>query len=99
MKHSLHIQHMRINSSRNRCGRTGPYGPMLLGVHGLYPRDSAVTGIGGVGAVAHGMFVKSKNSSRLGCAASRAVRCAVLPINRFSTNLITAVWSIGVCET
>lgn len=70
-----------------------------MALHGSYPSDSAVTGLGGVGGVAHGTLVKSKNSSRLGCAASRAVRCVELPINRFSTNLITAVWSIGVCET
>ena len=60
---------------------------------------AGVTGAGGVGGVAHGTLLKSKNSSRSGCAASRAVRCAELPMNRFSTNLITAVWSIGVCET
>ena len=33
-----------------------------------------VTGTGGVGGVAQGTPVKSKKSSRLGCAASRAVR-------------------------
>ena len=43
------------------------------------------------GGVAHGLFAKSKKSSRLGCAASRFVRCADAPINRFSTNLMTAV--------
>ena len=64
---------------------------MAAGVH-----DEVVTGAGGVGGVAQGMLVKSKKSSKLGWAASRAVRCAVLPIKRFSTNLITAVWSIGM---
>ena len=28
-----------------------------------------------------------------------AVRCALGPMKRFSTNLITAVWSMGICET
>ena len=69
---------------------------MLLGVHvaGL-----GVVGAGGLGGVAHGAAVKSKKSSRLGWAASRCVKCVLLPMKRFSTNLITAVWSIGVCET
>ena len=59
--------------------------------HGSYPSDSDVTGVGGVGGVAQGTLVKSKNSSRFGCAASRAVKCAALPIKRFSTNLMIAV--------
>ena len=61
---------------------------MLAGVQ-LDP--PSVKGAGGLGGVAHGSLVKSKKSSRLGCAASRAVRCAELPMNRFSTNLMTAV--------
>jgi hypothetical protein len=64
---------------------------MLVGVHGLYPSEVGLTGVGGVGGVAHGVFAKSKNSSRFDCTASRAVRWVELPINRFSTNLITAV--------
>ncbi len=59
----------------------------------------ADTGVGGVGGVAHGTVVKSKKSRRFGWAASRAVRCAAGPMNRFSTNLSIAVWSIGMCET
>ncbi len=70
------------------------YGPMLDAEHA-----DAVDGAGGVGGVAHGTALKSKNSSRFGCAASRFVRCAEELMNRLSTNLITAVWSIGVCET
>jgi hypothetical protein len=61
--------------------------------------DEEVTGLGGEGGVDHGIFVKSKNSRRLGWAASRLVKFAELPINRFSTNLMIAVWSIGVCDT
>lgn len=64
------------------------YGPMLAGVQLAPP---SVYGVGGLGGVAQGTLVKSKKSSRFGCAASRAVRCAELPMNRFSTNLITAV--------
>ena len=64
---------------------------MLAGVQGSDPSDWAVTGAGGVGGVAHGAPVKSKKSSKSGCAASWAVRCAELPIKRLSTNLITAV--------
>lgn len=75
------------------------HGPRLAGVQGSWFRDCAVTGAGGAGGVDHGTFVKSKNSRRLGCAASRGVKCAEAPMKRFSTNLITAVWSIGVCET
>lgn len=70
-----------------------------MGVHGSYPSDWADTGAGGVGGVSHGILVKSKNSNKFGCAASRAVRWAELPINRFSTNLMIAVWSIGTCDT
>ena len=44
-----------------------------------------------VGGVAHGTALKSKKSSKSGCAASRLVKCAVGPTNRFSTNLIIAV--------
>ena len=65
---------------------------MLAGVHGLYPSEVGLTGVGILGGgVAHGIFAKSKNSSRFDCTASRAVRWVELPINRFSTNLITAV--------
>jgi hypothetical protein len=67
---------------------------MAAGVH-----DEVVTGAGGAGGAAQGVLVKSKKSSRFGWDASRAVRCTVLPIKRFSTNLITAVWSIGIWET
>src|SRR6266702_1536112 len=67
------------------------HGPSAAGVHGSYPRDWAVTGLGGFGGVAHGTLVKSKNSNRLDCAASRAVRCADGPMKRFSTNLMIAV--------
>ena len=74
-------------------------GAKLVGVHGLVANDPELTGVGGLGGVIHGTLLKSKNSSRFGCAASRAVRCAPFPTNRSSTNLITAVWSIGVCET
>ena len=81
--------------SRQRARDAGwrflPHGPMLDGVQGLYPRDEAVTGAGGLGGAAQGVLLKSKNSSRSGCAASRAVRCAALPMNRFSTNLMMAV--------
>jgi len=61
----------------------------LPGVHKVL--FGSVNAVGGVGGVAHGMLVKSKYSSRLGCAASRFVKCALGPINRFSTNLRTAV--------
>ena len=43
---------------------------------GIVAQRLGVTGAGGVGGVAQGILVKSKKSSRLGCAASRAVRCA-----------------------
>src|ERR1700722_550460 len=71
------------------------HGPRFVGVHDVVE----VNGAGGEGGVAQGTALKSKNSSRLGCAASRGVNWAELPIKRFSTNLMTAVWSIGVCET
>ena len=67
------------------------YGPKFVGVHGSRPSDSAVTGVGGDGGADHGAPAKSKNSSKSGCAASRGVRWAKGPMNRFSTNLITAV--------
>jgi hypothetical protein len=67
------------------------YGAKFAGLQGLYPSVCSVTGAGGDGGVAHGTLLKSKNSSRSGWAASRAVRCAELPMNRLSTNLITAV--------
>ena len=72
---------------------------MLDGVQVLTPSDSALAGVGGVGGVAQGILVKSKKSSRFGCAASLAVKCAELPIKRFSTNLMIAVWSMGVWPT
>ena len=50
------------------------HGPKLVGVHGSYPRVDGVAGVGGLGGVAHGIFEKSKNSSRFDCAASLAVR-------------------------
>ena len=71
------------------------YGPMLFGVQVLLE----LYGVGGVGGVAQGTLVKSKKSSRLGWAASRAVRLGSPGIKRFSTNLITAVWSMGMWET
>jgi len=64
---------------------------MLAGRHGLYPSDEVEAGVGGLGGVDHGTALKSKNSSRLGCAASRFVKCAEELMNRLSTNLITAV--------
>ena len=67
------------------------YGPRFVGVHGSDPRLSFDTGVGGVGGVSQGILLKSKKSSRFGCAASRAVRCAEGPMKRFSTNLMTAV--------
>ena len=67
------------------------HGPMLSGRHGLKPSDVAVAGEGGVGGVPYGTALKSKNSSRFGCAASRFVRCAEELMKRLSTNLITAV--------
>jgi hypothetical protein len=79
-----------------RHAGTKTYGPMLVGVQVLVLGG---TGVGGVGGVAQGTLVKSKKSSRLGCAASRGVRCAFGPINRSSTNLMTAVWSMGMCDT
>ena len=71
------------------------YGPMLAGVQ----VPVALFGAGGAGGVAQGMPLKSKKSSRFGWAASRAVRLGFPGMNRSSTNLITAVWSIGMCET
>src|SRR6185503_3841285 len=71
-------------------------GAKLSGVHGLVGNESELNGVGGLGGVSHGTLLKSKNSSRFGCAASRAVRCAPFPMKRSSTNLMTAVWSIGV---
>lgn len=68
---------------------------MLCGVHG----PGGDVGVGGVGGVAQGTFVKSKKSNKSGCAASRLVRCALAPMKRFSTNLMMAVWSIGIWET
>jgi hypothetical protein len=52
---------------------TRAHGPMSAGVQEVVPGGS-VYGAGGVGGVAHGMLVKSKNSTRSGCAASRLVR-------------------------
>ena len=46
-------------------------GAKLDGVHVELASDVEV-GAGGVGGVAHGMLVKSKNSSISGCAASRS---------------------------
>ena len=74
---------------RTVCSKVSNH--MLAGVHGLYPSEVGLTGVGGLGGVDHGIFAKSKNSSRFDCAASRAVRLVELPMNRFSTNLITAV--------
>ena len=71
-------------------------GAKLVGVQGLLTKELSETGAGGDGGVCQGTLVKSKKSSRLGCAASLAVKCAELPMNRFSTNLITAVWSMGM---
>ena len=53
----------------------------------------------GGGGTDHGTLMKSKKSSRLGWALSRLVRCAVGPMKRLSTNLMTAVWSMGTWET
>jgi hypothetical protein len=50
------------------------YGPRLVASQGSLPSVAGVTGAGGVGGVAQGTALKSKNSSRFGCAASRAVR-------------------------
>jgi len=62
------------------------YGPMLAGWHA-----EIEAGVGGAGGVDHGTALKSKNSSRFGCAASRLVKCAEGLMKRLSTNLITAV--------
>lgn len=72
---------------------------MLDGVQVLRPRVELVAGTGGVGGVAQGVPLKSKKSSRLGCAASREVRYFPFPMKRSSTNLMIAVWSIGTCDT
>lgn len=72
-------------------GEPQPQGAKFVGVQGSYPSDCGLAGVGGVGGVDHGILVKSKKSSRSGCAASRAVRCAELPMKRFSTNLMMAV--------
>src|ERR1700721_130991 len=69
------------------------HGPRFVGVQDVVE----VKGAGGEGGMAQGTALKSKNSSGLGCAVSRGVKWAELPRNRFSTNLIIAVWSIGVC--
>ena len=82
-------------SALNLVGSKPGHGPMFVGVHDVVE----VKGAGGEGGVAQGTALKSKKSSRLGCAASRGVKWAELPRNRFSTNLIIAVWSMGVCET
>jgi len=63
-----------VHSSLLRAHLPKAYGPKLSGVHGSDPKDCAVIGAGGVGGVAHGTLLKSKKSSRSGCAASRAVR-------------------------
>ncbi len=81
-------------------GNDGTYANMDLRSHvrgcaRIVAQRLRVTGVGGVGGVAQGTLLKSKKSSRSGCTASRAVRCALGPMKRFSTNLITAVWSIG----
>ena len=71
----------------SECIRVQIYGPMLEWVQ--VPDGS--WGVGRLGGVAHGTPVKSTKSSKLGCAASRAVKWAEGPINRFSANLMTAV--------
>ena len=57
-----------------------PDGAKLVGVHGS-PDEPGDIGEGGLGGVDHGAELKSKNSSMFGCAESRAVRCAELPMN------------------
>jgi hypothetical protein len=81
---------------KGRCICTAPqsiypdnqtrYGPMFAGWHA-----EIEAGTGGAGGVDHGTALKSKNSSRFGCAASRLVKCAEELMKRLSTNLITAV--------
>ncbi len=65
-------------------------GAKFEGVQGLYPSDCSETGVGSIGGVADGMFVKSTKSYRLlGSVARRQM--AEGPINRFSTNSMAAV--------
>ena len=71
---------------------------MLPGVH-VDPTAGGTGTLEGAGGVSHGMLVKSKKSKRFGCALSRLVRWAVGLMKRLSTNLMTAVWSMGTCET
>ena len=49
-------------------------GAKFVGVQGVLANALSETGTGGVGGVAHGTLLKSKKSSRFGCAASRAVK-------------------------
>src|SRR5690242_10780671 len=59
--------------SKSRCGAPAIRGVWLIWVD---VPGRQVTGAGEVDGVAHGLLVKSKKLSRVGSAASRAVRCA-----------------------
>ena len=77
----------RLNSSIPRAAETHsicrPESAQILGAHlrggaWIVPQRLRRDGAGGVGGVSHGMLLKSKKSSRLGCAASLAVKWAEL---------------------
>ena len=69
---------------------------MLVGWHVL-PTLGGVGTLERAGGVAHGLFAKSKKSSRPGCAASRRVSGG--SPKRCSTKWMMAVWSMAVCPT
>src|SRR6266567_635990 len=55
---------LQFSSSHDRATIHAAYGPIAVGVQGLKPSVDGLTGVGGVGGVAHGILLKSKNSSR-----------------------------------
>ena len=65
------------------------FGETVIEFRASIMQGSDFTCCGGLGGVAHGTFMKSKNSAMSGCAASRAVKLGKL--NRVSMNFKMAV--------